>query len=59
MGLLRAIIILSISVISVNILMKKKKYVEKIPILNLILKYFEGNKCYIIIAIMTLLMIIF
>jgi len=59
MGLLRALIILIISVVSVNILMKQKKYIENIPILNFILKYFEGNKCYIIISAMTLLMIIF
>ena len=46
MGLLRALIILIISIVSVNILMKQKKYIENIPILNFILKYFEGNKCH-------------
>ena len=59
MGLLRAILTLFISIASVNIIFKNKERFEKIPILNLILKHFDGKQCYIIIAIMTIVMVIF
>ena len=58
MGLLRAVITLFVSVTLVNFIFKNKERLEQYPMFKQILPYFESSKCYFIITIMVLIMIL-
>ena len=56
MGLLRAIITISISIFLVQFIYNKKNKFQNLPILNQLLPYFDDKyKSYIIIIIMFLI----
>jgi len=57
MGLLRAIITLVISSAVVNFIFKNKQKLEQYPVFKQLLPYFE-NKCYFIIGVMVIIMIL-
>ena len=57
MGLLRAILTVVISVAAVNFLFRNKRTLEQYPVFKQVLPYID-NKCYFIIAIMTIVMIL-
>jgi len=57
MGVLRAIITVVVSVLTVNFIFRNKERLEQYPIFKQVLPFFD-NKCYFIIAIMTLVMIL-
>ena len=58
MGLLRAIVTAVISLAAVNFLYKHREKLEEYPIIKYLVPHLEGSKCYFIIAIMILLMIL-
>jgi|UniRef100_A0A6C0LXJ5 hypothetical protein len=58
MGLLRAIITLVISITILNLILRYKESLEKYPILRHFVPLLEEKKCYILIGIMLILMII-
>ena len=58
MGLLRAIITAVISFVTVNFLYKNKEKLEQYPIFKQLLPYLDGGKCYFIIIIMIICMVL-
>jgi len=58
MGLLRAIITLVISITILNVILRYKETLEQYPILRHIVPLLEEKKCYILIGIMLILMVI-
>ena len=57
MGLLRAIITLVLSFAVVNFLFKNKERLEQYPVFKQLLPYID-NKCYFVLGIMTIIMVL-
>jgi len=58
MGLIKAVLNVAISIAIVNMIYKYKIQLAKYPILNRLLPYLDGSKCYIIILMMFLIMVL-
>ena len=58
MGLLRAIITVVISVAFVNFLYRNKERLEQYPVFKQLLPYISDSKCYFIIGVMVLIMVL-
>ena len=57
MGVLRAIITVVVSVAIVNVIFRNKRQLEQYPLFKQLLPFFS-SKCYFIVAIMTIIMIL-
>ena len=58
MGLLRAIITMVISITILNVILRYKDSLEQYPIVKHMVPLLEEKKCYILIGIMLMLMVI-